>query len=174
MLYQVNEQNDLLNVLAALDGFSEGFGLSDLTVDIDKVEAILKGMRQDFPAQGGSAAASPFKKAANFLCYFVAEGPVKNPFSASTVGGEIGRINNHQNAMAGLHIAIDALHNATIHRKDGAVTLSGRIQLSKHSYVDTIQALAKIQPISHFHLVSVFLEQLCYRFNPNASYCLDV
>lgn len=174
MLYQADENADLLTVLAAIDGFADGFGLSNLTVDIDKVEAILKGMRLDFPALGGSAMASPFKKAANFLCYFVAEKPVKNLFSAAVVGDEISRVTNHQNVMVGLHIAIDALHNATIQRKDGPVILSERIRMSRHSYTDTIQALAVIQPQSHFHLVSVFLEQMCYRFNPTACYELAI
>ncbi|MBN2907755.1 MAG: hypothetical protein JXJ18_13675 [Rhodobacteraceae bacterium] len=174
MLYETDGTQDLLNVLAAIDGFAEGLGLSDLSVDVDQVEAILRGMRQDFPAQGGSSAASPFKKAANFLCYFVAQRPVKNPFPAEVVGSEIARIQNHQNVMVGLHIAVDALHNATIHRCDGPIVLSERVRMSKHSYVDTIQACSSISPSSHFHLVSVFLEQLCYRFNPTASYELVV
>jgi hypothetical protein len=131
-------------------------------------------MRQDFPAQGGSPAASPFKKAANFVCYFVTQRPVKNPFPAEIIGNDIARIPNHQNAMAALHVAVDALHNATIQRADGPITLSSRIELSKHSYVDAIQALSNIQPSSHFHLVSVFLEQMCYRFNPTASYPLEI
>lgn len=174
MLYHDDENRDLLTVLAAIDGFAQGLGLSGLAVDVDQVEAILKGMRIYFPAQGGSEAASPFKKAANFLCYFSAGQPVKNPFSADLVGAEIARLANHQNAMVGLHIAVDFLHNATIHRKDGSVKLMHRIQMSKHSYVDTIQALAAIQPSSHFHLVSVFLEQCCYRFNPEACYPLEI
>lgn len=174
MLYQADEISDLTNVLAAIDGFAEGFGLSALSVDVVAIEAILRGMRQDFPAQGGSSAASPFKKAANFLCYFVTERPVKNPFPAEIIGDDIARVSNHQNAMVALHIAVDALHNATIHRADGAITLSARILMSKHSYVDAVQALSNIQPSSHFHLVSVFLEQVCYRFNPTASYPLEI
>ena len=156
--------------MAAIDGFAEGFDLSNLSIDLDKIEEILRGMRESFPAQGGSDAASPFKKAANFMCYFIAERPVKNPFPDDVVGTTISCIANHQNVMIGLHIAIDALHNATIDRTDRKITLSNRIQMSRHSYIDTIQACASVTPSSHFHLVSVFLEQLCYRFNPDASY----
>lgn len=174
LLYLTDEQNEYANVLAAIDGFAEGIGQSHLNVDLSVIENILREMRNEFPAQGGSEMASPFKKAANFLCFFVSEAPVKNPFPESIVGSEIAQIRNHQNAMVGLHIAFDALHEATIFRADGEVTLKNRISLSKHSYIDMIQACANLSPASHFHLVSVFLEQMCYRVNPEASYPLNI
>ncbi len=171
MLYSDDENDDYLNVLASIDGFTEGFQMPPLSIDEGKIGAILRGMRHDFPAQGGSTKASPFKKAANFLCYFVSEQPVKNPFARDRVGDEIPQISNHQNAMVALHIAFDALHNATIRRSDAElVVLSNRISISKHSYIDLIQACSKVAPNSHFHIVSVLLEQICYRSNPAASY----
>jgi hypothetical protein len=174
VLYTTDERNDLLNVLAAIDGFADGFGLSNLSIDVGQIEGVLRGMRHDFPAQGGIKMASPFKKAANFLCFFISERPVKNPFGQDSVGADIAKISNHQNAMVGFHIAVDALHGAKIHRADGEITLEHRIRLSKHSYIDAIEALAVATPSSHFHLVSVFLEQLCYRTNPDASYKLEL
>ena len=99
MLYERDGTNDRINVMAAIDGFAEGFDLSNLSIDLDKIEEILRGMRESFPAQGGSDAASPFKKAANFLCYFIAERPVKNPFPDDVVGTTISCIANHQNVM---------------------------------------------------------------------------
>jgi hypothetical protein len=172
MLYQVDGKRDLAMVLAAIDGFSEEWNLRNVAIDLDKVEAVLVGMRHDFPALGGTDAASPFKKAANFFCYFVAECPVKNPFPQHAVGATISAIPNHQNVMLGFSIAIDALHNATIKRSDMNIVLSNRIKMSKHSYIDTIHACKSLVPQTHFHIVSVLLEQLCYRFNPHASYDL--
>lgn len=170
MLYSNNERDDYRNILASIDGFASGIEQSPLNVDLNVIESILRGMRNEFPAQGGSEMASPFKKAANFLCYFVSEAPIKNPFPDTVVGSEIVQIRNHQNAMVGLHIVFDALHEATISRCDKEVILKERIGLSKHSYIDTIQACSQLTPVSHFHLVSVFLEQMCYRVNPDASY----
>jgi len=171
MLYCENELDDQLNVLAAIDGFADGLDLGGaIEIDQRAITEILRGMRQDFPAVGGSGNASPFKKAANFLCYFVANSPIRNPFPAAKVGDDIVRIPNHQNAMVGLHIAIDSLHDASIHRDDGVIALDNRIELSKHSYVDIIQACRNLAPQTHFHIASVLLEQMCYRTNPNASY----
>jgi len=170
LLYLENENDDYANVLASIDGFSDGLGIKDLDIDLNEVAHVLKSMRHQFPAQGGSEMASPFKKAANFLCYFVSQQPIKNPFPESSVGSILVQITNHQNSMLGLYIAFDALHEATIKRNDGDITLHNKISLSKHSYVDTVQACAVLTPSSHFHLVSVFLEQMCYRANPEASY----
>lgn len=169
MLYTSDEREDLANVLAAIDGLAEGMGL-ELDIDQRQIDAILRGMRHDFPAQGGENNASAFKKAANFLCYFVANKPVLNPFPVAKVGDLVSRIPNHQNAIVGWHIAIDALHNAKIHRQDCEIALENRISLSRHSYVDVIEAVSTATPSSHFHLVSVLLEQMCYRVNPDASY----
>lgn len=174
MLYDTDETIDYVNVLASIDGFAEGLNISNLNVDLDQLESVLRGMRLSFPAQGGSEKASPFKKCANFLCYFVSQEPIKNPFPERIVGSTVAKIKNHQNAMVGLHIAFDALHNSTIHRDDGIFHLANKIELSRHSYIDIIQACSSISPASHFHLVSVLLEQISYRTNPEASYLSEI
>lgn len=45
-----------------------------------------------------------------------------------------------------------------------------RIQLSEHSYIDIIQALCDLTPAAHFKLVTVLLEQLTYKSNPECQY----
>lgn len=170
MLFCENETDDFANVLASIDGFALGLGVSPLSIDESSISSVLVGMRNDFPAQGGTAKASPFKKAAHFLCYFVSEAPVRTPFGPEIVGPDISRISNHQNSMVGLSIVFDALHNAKINRDDAAIVLSNKISVSRHSYIDIVQACSSIPPSSHFHIVSVLLEQICYRANPNASY----
>lgn len=171
MLFNESEQQDLNAVLASVDAFSEAWGLGSLAIDVEAVTSTLRGMRQDFPAQGGSAMASPFKKTANFLCYFVAERPIRNSFPTDVIGQELAAVRGHQNAMVGLHIVFDALHEATIIRSDGTVVaLEERVAISRHSYCDLVQACSTLTPQNHFHLVANLLEQIVYRSNPNASY----
>ena len=59
-----------------------------------------------------------------------------------------------------MHIAIDALHGAVIFRKDGDVVLYNKIAMSRHSYVDIVQACANLPPMSHLNIIAVFLEQM--------------
>lgn len=174
MLYCQDERQDRLNVLASIDGFSEGLGISGLAIDADSLDSVIRNMRHDFPAQGGVEMASPFKKAANFLCWFVSLRPIQNPIPASKLGEDIATMPNHQNAVIGLHIAFDSLVDATIYRDDRKITLGNRIKLSAHSYTDTVQACCNLQPQSHFHIAQVLLEQMSYRANPDASYELVV
>ena len=174
MLFTSDEQEDFKNVLAVIEGFTEGLGIAKLNVDFNKIETILRIMRVEFPAQGGLEMASPFKKASSFLCYFVSERPVIDPFPTNLVGDHISKIKNHQNAMLGLHIAIDALHGAVMFREDGDVVLHNKIALSHHLYVDIVHACASLPPMSHFHIISVFLEQMAYRTNPDASYSVCI
>lgn len=170
MLFHENEQEDLNQVLAAADGFVLGLGVDAPYVQTSKIQNALRCMREDFPAKGGLQQASAFKKCSNFLCFLIADGPMLRPLPAEAIGERLSKIPNHQNAMLGLHIACDALENAIIHRKDGDICLENRVKLSAHSYFDVVEALAHISPASHFHMVSVLLEQMCYRFNPDASY----
>jgi len=173
-LLYIDELTDYGNVLAHIDGYAKGLGLPPIDVDGDKVSTVIRGMRFDFPAQGGEVGASPFKKAANFFCYFVAERPILNPFPKDVVGVNIAAMLNHQNVMVAYDMAIECLHNATIHRADKEFVLKERILLSKHSYTDLIQACGSIMPQTHFHIMSVLFEQLAYKFNPDASYDLVV
>lgn len=171
MLYNENEQEDLTQVLAVADAFVDGWGCDQIYVQQSKLKNALLGMRQKFPANGGLKQASAFKKCANFICFLVSDGPFLRPFPIENIGTELAEINNHQNAMIAFYIAVDALHNATIHQANGdKVVLTKKIILSEHSYIDIIEALATATPASHFHMVSVLLEQLCYRYNPDASY----
>jgi len=170
MLFQINEQEDLKQVLAAADGFIQGIDAGDSFIQTSKIRNALRCMREDFPAKGGLPQASAFKKCANFLCFLVADGPLLRPLPVELVGKDLAKIRNHQNAMIGFHIATYALLDAKIHRGDCDIILKNPIKLSAHSYIDLIQALSNITPQTHFHLVSVLLEQLCYKSNPDASY----
>ena len=173
MLY-FDELTDHANLLAHIDGFVQGLGLTSADIDDGKIIGVVRGMGFEFPAIGGQAAASPFKSAANFFCYFIAERPILSPFTSTALDNNILNIPNHQNVMVAYDVAVTCLHNATIHRADGDVVLKNRIMLSQHSHTDLIHACRDVSPNTHFHIMSVFFEQLAYKFNPDASYPLVI
>ena len=106
-------------------------------------------------------AASPFKLAANFACYWVARKPVlmdPEPFP-------------YVNGVLALEIARDSLHGATIKWGDGTVKkLQNQIELSEHSLIDIAEALNDTSPVVGFKLVSVLFEQMAYKNNPDCQY----
>lgn len=75
-----------------------------------------------------------------------------------------------QNIVLALRIAMESLHGATLQRTDGKTfELDRRLDLSKHSYVDLVDALTDATP-DHFKFVAVLLEQLAYKTNPRCQY----
>lgn len=169
MLY--NDPNfDVAGVLTFINEFTRELGICSVGINTQKIEGIIAGMRMDFPHCDGEDAASPFKKAANFLCYFIAERPLLQPFPADIVGDGIAKITNHQNALTGLSFVRKALHGATLYHKGSVIQIKEPIRLSKHSLEDIIDALQCVTPSDHFKLVSVLLEQLAYKANPDCQY----
>jgi len=173
LLYGNDVNADLRNVLLYMNGFATGAGVSGtLDVDLTKLGSVLRGIRLDFPHRDGLEKASVFKKVANFIANFVAERPIVSPFPIGSLAPEILEIPNHQNAVVAFELGIEALHLATVNRSDRDVILDKRICVSPHSLADIIEALCEVTPNLHFKLVSVLLEQLAYRANPQASYAL--
>lgn len=163
-------ESDITNLLAFINNFTRDLGIADTKLNVGTLESIMAGMLQDFPHCDGTELASPFKKAANFLCYFVSERPILDAFPADNIGEDIAAISNHQNALVGFMFVTKALHEATLQRNGETVTVEHPIQISRHSLLDIIDALSHISPATHFKLVSVFLEQLVYKTNPNCQY----
>ena len=65
---------------------------------------------------------------------------------------------------------MESLHGATLRRNDGrTVQLSRRLDLSKHSYADIVDALTG-STSEHFKYVTVLLEQLAYKTNLGCQY----
>lgn len=169
LLYSGEPDIELVAVLGYIDSVAGARGIK-LEIDVTKLSSVLRNIRFDFPHVDGVASASPFKKAACFICYFVAEAPIAAPFPAGSFSADVLKLRGHQNALMALELAIDALHGATVHRSTGDVVLDNRIQVSRHSYIDIIEALTTVSPVTSFKLVSVLLEQLAYRANPECSY----
>lgn len=173
ILYNDDVNTDLIALLTYINDFTKSLGVEEVVIDPDIVRSLLSGMVHDFPHIDGLEKASPFKKAANFIAFFIAQKPIKDPFPESIVGEKLVALRNHQNAIVGFHLAIDSLDGAVICRENGeTITLDNRIQVSKHSYLDIIEALCGVTPVNHLKILAVFLEQLAYKSNPDCQYPL--
>ena len=161
---------DVILILTFIDKYTINLGITDVVLDVALIERVVSTSKADFPHDGGLGKASAFKQAANFACFFVAERPILEPFPVDAIGPELAKIANHQNAMVAFALAEASLHKSKIQRKDKEVVVSNPMKYSKHSYIDIIDALASITPSSHFKLVSVLLEQLVYKTNPECQY----
>lgn len=163
-------QNDLINLYTYIDQFTFGLGISKVPIDTQKCSGLIIGINRDFPCKDGIAGASAFKKVANFAAFFSAERPIINPFPPEIIGADLAKIENHQNAMVALNLAVDALHGAQINRSDGEKILVNKIHLSRHSYVDIVDAISESTPQHSFKLLTVLFEQLAYKTNPECQY----
>ena len=170
ILYNTENLFDTASVLAFINDFTVGLDIEHVQINTWAIEAVVKGMKFDFPHIDGLEKASPFKKAANFLCYFVAEAPILDSFPADKIGSTIAGLPNHQNALVGFMFVCKALHGATLERQQEIVTLDNKIRVSKHSLEDIIDALTTVSPSQSLKLVSVLLEQLVYKTNLNCQY----
>jgi hypothetical protein len=170
MLFNNETTDDVVSILAFIDGFASDFCEEDISIDISKIESIVQGIRRDFPHKDGLDEASVFKKIANFIAYFVAERPIHHPFKNTSIPERILEINNYENAIIALLIGLSALHQSEIHQSKNVKTLTNPIELSEHSFIDLIDAISNITPQSHFKLLTVLLEQLAYKTNPDCQY----
>lgn len=172
LLYNPEDLEDVLIVLKFIDSYTRGLGIKYVDLDTAKIQGIVGSCRKDFPHTGGIEHSSAFKQVANFLCFFVAEAPILEPFPVEIIGTRLAKIDNHQNAIVAFALAEAALRDSKIKRKDGEFIVKNPIQYSAHSYGDIIEALAKVTPYGHFKLVTVLLEQLVYKTNPDCQYPL--
>ena len=172
ILYNDDVETDLIALLTYINEFTKSLG-AKVVIDPDIVQSVLLGMRQDFPHVEGLKKASVFKKIANFMAFFMVQAPIQQPFPKEVVGEELAALRNHQNAIIAFHLAIDSLDGAIIYRDNGkTITLENRIQVSRHSYMDIIEALCGVVPMHHLKMLAVFLEQLAYKSNPDCQYAL--
>ena len=160
----IDPHTDLLHVLQFINDYSKTIGIKNLSIDTQRISGIINGAV--FDGDYTAEKASPFKKLAAFVAYFVATKPILSPLPLE----KFQNIENHQNAIFALEIAIDSLHGSKIHRSDGEFTLENRIELSDHSYIDIIDAISYITPQNGKKLVAVLLEQMCYRKNALCEY----
>lgn len=169
----INPENDLVSLLTYVDTYTKSIGINEVEVDVRRIQEIVAVMVQDghYPPDGVKKA-SAFRKLAVFISFFVALKPIINAFALEKIGDDLHKISNHQNAILALAIAIDSLQDAKIERDDGECLLTNPIKISRHSFVDIVDALTGVTPNSGVNLVAVLLEQMSYRQNPNCEFPL--
>lgn len=171
-IFTNNSIDDYNQILVLINEFSIAME-RPIAIDLNKLEAIIKGVYRDFPCKDGIENASIFKKAANFLCYFISERPIPNEFNKGDILDELIGFNNHQNVILGLYIVSSALKCAVINKTDGSgpILVKNSIKLSTHSYIDIVEVLSKNHsPSTSFQYITILLEQLVYKENPGAQY----
>ena len=164
---------EVATILAFVAQFYRSVGVEEyVEVEAAAVGSMVRDMHVDFPYPGGSSQASPFKKVAQFVCYFTAIKPVKTPLPPEYLGHLA-----HQdpvartNAVLALVIAIESLHGATLTWSDESThRLKNKIRLSQHSFIDIADALTNATPAVSFKLVAVLFEQTAYKDNPDCQY----
>lgn len=152
--------NDVQEILGLFLGFAESMKPHTLDLRTGSLFGVVAGMRIDFPHPGGLDAASPFKKAANFIVHWHGACPIEAP----TIP--------HANVLFAFAVAATYLHGAELHGNSthGPRTLSNPIEVSAHSLRDILDALDGTTPDTSFKLVSVLLEQMAYKTNPDCQY----
>lgn len=170
LLYNPEDLNNVLIVLKFIDSYTQALGIKNVVLDTSKIQGIVTSCRTEFPHAGGIEKSSAFKQASNFLCYFIAEAPILEQFPVEVIGERLSKIDNHQNAIVAFALAEAALLGSKIKRADGELIIRNPIQYSSHSYGDIIEALSRVTPYGHFKLVTVLLEQLVYKSNPDCQY----
>ncbi len=66
---------------------------------------------------------------------------------------------------------MDWLAKSVINKNGNEVKVETPLKLSMHSYNDIMDACSRgITPSSHFYLLSLLFEQICYKTNPQCEY----
>lgn len=168
MIFSDDETTDYFEIMTLIDSFAEASG-AKITVNRDKLSYIITRIHAEFPCINGAENANVFKKSAAFLCEFVGEQIVENFECKMSV--KLKKIINHGSAIIAFHIVTTMLNNATV--QNGKKSIKNPIELSKHSYIDIIDALHDITLYGSFRLVAVLLEQLVYKSNPDLQYDIN-
>lgn len=164
MIFSNNQHKDYCEIMALIDSFAENND-AEISVNQDLLFNIIKRIHVDFPCVNGAENASVFKKSSAFLCEFVGQQIVES-FECK-MSNELKSVPNNGSAIIGFYVVTTMLKGATA--KDGQI-IKNSIELSPHSYVDIIESITNITPFHGFRLVSVLLEQLVYKTNPDLQY----
>jgi len=171
LLYNENLIKDKLNILQYIDSYTNAIGLSDVEIDLNKIDLVCLRIRDEFPCKFGISEASIFKKTAVFVSCFIETSPLeKSLLNNSNLPKELKAIN--ANAVVALGIAFQFMSMAKVTRSDGEVFyLNQGIKLSWHSYYDILDMLSQgINLQTHFMVLSLLFEQILYKTHCDVQY----
>jgi len=169
---------NLFSMAVYVNSFAKSLGIEHLNVDSGAFQSVAAALiRPDFPHLDGIDKASPFKKAANFFVWFVAEKPIIDEIPCTIILDDskktlinLTKIQNHQNVIFAYHMAIDCLCGADLHKNGKVFVLKNKIKVSRHFFCDFVHAYSTATPLNDFKPVSLLFEQLAYKANPDAPY----
>ncbi len=183
MLFTQNRQEDLVNTFVAISAFAKSFAKTGITVDkidIDAslLESTITDMREDFPSNNGTGfeQASAFKKLSNFMCCFMYHKPLQGiSFDESDYRDDSYKdyIKQHLNALFSAYYMIHILKGVKITQENGDIlTANNSIAITQHSFISFIESLSvtNIDPEHHWAILSLLIEQLVYKTNPQCQY----
>jgi len=165
MIFSDDKTTDYFAIMALIDAFVIANNAT-ISVDDGKLYGLVMRIHADFPCIDGAENANVFKKSAAFLCEFVGE-QIITSFQCK-MSDELKKIPNNASSIIGFHIVTTMLYEATV--QNGSKTITNPIELSPHSYADIINALTGITSQNSFQLVTVLLEQITYKSNPDLQY----
>ncbi len=167
-----NALTDLLNVTVFINDYGAECGekIGVVRFDASVLMNLLEGMRENFPHIDGLDKSSPFKKAAYFMCRFIADQPIKYQFDCFGKFEAFSDNPRATNTIIAIEIAIESLFCATLTIDGLEKKLVNRIQLSTHSLIDLVEAISNPDHQLNWPLVSILLEQMAYKTNPTCQY----
>lgn len=171
MLYNENQDIDILNILEHLEAYGTALGLEEIPINSQKLLAVCRCIREDFPCVNGLEKSSIFKRAAVFVACFVEISPIEDDAFKDTDLNENLRSKN-ANAIIALDIAFKFMSLAKVTRSDDKIFfINNGITLSFHSYFDFLDMLSKdITLKDHFMVLSLLFEQVIYKTHPDMQY----
>jgi len=172
-LYSDDKARALTIFLLWTNDFLDGFGIEDVTVDADMAYSYVSNLRkEDFPANGGFDAASPFKKAAGIYVWLHALNPFKTAIPTDIIGPDLAKFSYFAASAVGYNLIKCCLHKATLKKENKddpslneIVILENPITISKHYFADLVEASEAITPAVHFKGFSLLFESLIYQNN---------
>ena len=161
MFLQKGQAHDINMLYGLCHGLAAKVPGSNTYVNSLSIQGLVYNLYLHFPHDPGMDQASPFKKAAAFLCYWLAAKPlVMDPDPYPPV-----------NVKFGLLLALHSLENAILKINGDDHTVNEPLQISRHSLLDIVDALVHCEnPLDSFKFVSVLMEQIVYKTNPHCQY----
>ena len=158
-----SEQHDTKQVVTFIKKIYAGVSG---TVDYNRqnIEVAFEGAYSSAPSKGGIEEASPFKVAASVATNLSGMKPLISSLP-DNFPQTMREIPNHQNGYIGYMAGASILQGAAIRERRLA-----RIVVSRHSFLDIVEAIAETTPSAGAKLLSVMFEQAVYKTNKGIEY----
>lgn len=108
MLYNENLIKDKLNILQYIDSYTNAIGLSDVEIDLNKIDLVCLRIRDEFPCKFGISEASIFKKTAVFVSCFIETSPLEKSLLNNSNGAVVDKVKYPSNPTVFRAVVLDS------------------------------------------------------------------